>query len=74
MARAFALTRSAASATTSEQDSPYHVTQAELEAVMRAGPSDVKGKGKAKVEPEVEAARECVEAKLVAATALLRKV
>ncbi|KAJ9126077.1 hypothetical protein QFC24_002349 [Naganishia onofrii] len=74
MARAFALTRSAASATTSEQDSPYHVTQAELEAVVRAGPSDVKGKGKAKVEPEVEAARECVEAKLVAATALLRKV
>ncbi|KAJ9101148.1 hypothetical protein QFC21_003366 [Naganishia friedmannii] len=74
MARAFSLTRSATAATASGEDSPYHVTQAELDAVMRAGPSDAKGKGKAKVEPEVEAARERVEGKLVAATALVRKV
>ncbi|KAJ9110669.1 hypothetical protein QFC19_001498 [Naganishia cerealis] len=61
MARSFALTTSVAAAVGSVEDSPYHVTSAELRAVMLGGTSDIKGKGKAKLDPAVERARERVE-------------
>ena len=71
MARAFALTRPGTCRPTTAASERYHVTPEELAAVQ---PLTEKGKGKKKVKEEDDAARQRVEAKLVEATALLRKV
>lgn len=69
MARAFALTRPASCLPTTEASERYHITPDELDAVEPLP----EGKKK-KVKEEVDGARQRVEAKLVEATALLRKV
>lgn len=71
MARAFALTRSATCRPTTAASERYHVTPEELAAVQ---PLPEKGKGKKKLKEEDDGARQLVEAKLIEATALLRKV
>ncbi|KAJ9092045.1 hypothetical protein QFC20_007476 [Naganishia adeliensis] len=74
MARAFSLTRSATCRPTTAASERYHVTPEELAAVQPIPEKNGKGKGKGKVKEEPDGARQHVEAKLVEATALLRKV
>lgn len=74
MARAFALTRPSTCRTTTAASERYHVTPGELATVQPIPEKNGKGKGKAKVKEEPDGARQLVEAKLVEATALLRKV
>jgi hypothetical protein len=73
MARAFSLTRSATCRPTTPASARYHVTPDELAAVHPL-PDAKTGKGKGKVKEEPDGPRQRVEAKLVEATALLRKV
>lgn len=68
------MTRSATCRPTTAASERYHVTSEELAAVQPIPKKNGKGKSKGKVKEEPDGARQHVEAKLVEATALLRKV
>lgn len=74
LSRAFVLTRPQTATQWSES---LHATKQELDVIEPLPEKGAKGKGKAKADPAMiqsEEARQTVEAKLVAGTAILRRV